>query len=173
MLDYLEFSFSIYRFHLTRRVSQTFSFSKPMKDQDQTEESQPYYNVFHVLLGGVSTRQLHTSIDSLIGATTVSCPLLHFLNPSKTLGFKAGSSATDHIIWMLKQGIISSYCGLGLGALLGARRASLVYLAENAHRMPVTKGGWYMYHKHRNYAIIRGAARRALPTGTFRLRGDN
>ena len=143
-----------------------------MKEQEETQEAKQGYNLFNILLGGVPTRQLHSSIDSLIGETTVSFPLLHFLNPSKTPAFKAGSSATDHIIWTLKQGIISSYCGLGLGALLGARRASLVYLAENAHRMPVTKGGWYMYHKHRNYAIIRGAARRALPTGTFRLRGD-
>ncbi|ODQ77561.1 hypothetical protein BABINDRAFT_163299 [Babjeviella inositovora NRRL Y-12698] len=33
----------------------------------------------------------------------------------------------------------------------GLKAASLKYLAENAHRLPKKKGGWYFYHKRKNH----------------------
>lgn len=57
-----------------------------------------------------------------------------------------------------------------IGALIGLRRdarlASLRFLAENAHRAPTTKEGWYYYHKTKNYKValagFKGAGRDGL-----------
>ncbi|WVQ77178.1 hypothetical protein IAR50_006861 [Cryptococcus sp. DSM 104548] len=47
--------------------------------------------------------------------------------------------------------------GLSIGFVRGGSRARLRFLAENAHRMPKTVGGWYFYTKTRNYRVIQGA----------------
>jgi len=41
--------------------------------------------------------------------------------------------------------------GTVVGAVRGSRRASLRFLAENAHRPPTTVQGWYFYNKTKNY----------------------
>ncbi|KAI9574916.1 hypothetical protein HD554DRAFT_127602 [Boletus coccyginus] len=41
--------------------------------------------------------------------------------------------------------------GTVIGAVRGSRRASLRFLAENAHRPPTTVQGWYFYNKTKNY----------------------
>ena len=62
--------------------------------------------------------------------------------------------------------------GLGFlsGLATGAQRASLVFLAENAHRRPTTVQGWYFYNKTKNYRVILGGAQQGLWTG-LRLSG--
>lgn len=65
--------------------------------------------------------------------------------------------------------------GLVTGAHQGWTIASLRYLAENAHRMPTTKGAWYFYYKRKNYVVLKDAivagfrrsAKYALATGMF------
>lgn len=47
--------------------------------------------------------------------------------------------------------------GLMSGFYGGFNLASLKYLALNAHRLPKTKGGWYFYHKRKNYVVMREA----------------
>jgi hypothetical protein len=37
------------------------------------------------------------------------------------------------------------------------KAAGLQYLAQNAHRLPTTKGGWYFYHKRKNYVVLKAA----------------
>lgn len=37
----------------------------------------------------------------------------------------------------------------------GFKLGSLRYLALNAHRLPKTKGGWYFYHKRKNYVVLK------------------
>lgn len=78
----------------------------------------------------------------------------------------------------LRIGMAATTAGL-VGLLTGARRgwtiASLRYLAENAHRMPKTKGGWYFYYKRKNYVVLKdsmisgfkGMAKYGLATGMF------
>lgn len=53
-------------------------------------------------------------------------------------------------------GTVAGGYGLITGFYRGFTRTSLQYLAENAHRMPSTKGGWYFYHKRKNYVVLRG-----------------
>ncbi|CAK9436305.1 uncharacterized protein LODBEIA_P08630 [Lodderomyces beijingensis] len=43
-----------------------------------------------------------------------------------------------------------------LGFYEGVQKAAARYLVENAHRLPTTKGGWYFYHKRKNYEMIVG-----------------
>lgn len=40
------------------------------------------------------------------------------------------------------------------GFYSGIKHASLQYLTENGHRLPRTVGGWYFYHKKKNYVMI-------------------
>lgn len=60
--------------------------------------------------------------------------------------------------------------GFVSGLATGAHRASLVFLAENAHRRPTTVQGWYFYNKTKNYKMILGGARQGVWTG-LRLSG--
>lgn len=46
--------------------------------------------------------------------------------------------------------------GTTIGLVRGARRASLRFLAENAHRPPKTLRGWYLYKKTKNYKMMLG-----------------
>ncbi|ORX36823.1 hypothetical protein BD324DRAFT_627315 [Kockovaella imperatae] len=45
--------------------------------------------------------------------------------------------------------------GFIIGAKRGGARARLRFLAENAHRPPKTKEGWYWYLRARNYIMIK------------------
>ncbi|KAJ9478250.1 hypothetical protein PHBOTO_001809 [Pseudozyma hubeiensis] len=61
----------------------------------------------------------------------------------------------------------STAFGLGLvsGVLTSGRKAGLVFMAENAHRLPDTVQGWYFYSKTKNYKVLLGAAKGGLKQG--------
>jgi len=46
---------------------------------------------------------------------------------------------------------LSFIVGMGLGVSHGSHLAGLRFRAENAHRLPTTPTGWYLYHKSKNY----------------------
>lgn len=41
--------------------------------------------------------------------------------------------------------------GFTLGSITTGHAASLRFRAENAHRLPISQPGWYLYHKSKNY----------------------
>lgn len=43
--------------------------------------------------------------------------------------------------------------GITIGVPHGAKKASYLFRAENAHRVPNSPSGWFQYHKWKNYAI--------------------
>lgn len=49
--------------------------------------------------------------------------------------------------------VCASSFGFVSGLLTGGQRASLQFLAENAHRQPRTLQGWYFYNKTKNYRV--------------------
>ena len=55
-----------------------------------------------------------------------------------------------------------TFAGFGLGLAEGARVTGYRYRAENAHRLPKTLGGWYFYHKTKNYVVTVGAVKEGL-----------
>lgn len=58
---------------------------------------------------------------------------------------------------------VGSACiGAASGLYEGIKSSSLRYLTENAHRLPTTVGGWYFYHKRKNYVMITSACRLAV-----------
>jgi hypothetical protein len=65
---------------------------------------------------------------------------------------------------------LATAIGGGYGMLSGFRSGynvgSLQYLAENAHRMPRTKGSWYFYHKRKNYVVLKQAMIDGAKRGT-------
>lgn len=72
---------------------------------------------------------------------------------------------------------LATAIGGGYGMLSGFRAsyklASLQYLAENAHRLPRTKGAWYFYHKRKNYVVLKqamgDATKRSIKFGSIGL----
>ncbi|KAL6454455.1 hypothetical protein SBY92_003920 [Candida maltosa Xu316] len=60
---------------------------------------------------------------------------------------------------------VGAVIGSMMGAYDGIKTSSLRYLTENAHRLPKTVGGWYFYHKKKNYMMITGGAKQALKRG--------
>lgn len=58
-------------------------------------------------------------------------------------------------------GLIGAFSGFYEGIKIG----SLRYLIENSHRLPRTVGGWYFYHKKKNYVMIVGGCKLALVQG--------
>lgn len=48
----------------------------------------------------------------------------------------------------------------------GIKSSSLRYLTENSHRLPKTVGGWYFYHKKKNYVMIINGVKSALKQST-------
>lgn len=51
---------------------------------------------------------------------------------------------------------LASVSGLLLGLTKGSMDAGLVFRAENAHRLPSTQTGWFLYHKSKNYNMMLG-----------------
>lgn len=52
------------------------------------------------------------------------------------------------------------------GFYSGIKQASLRYLTENGHRLPRTVGGWYFYHKKKNYVMIIQGFKQGVRLGT-------
>lgn len=51
---------------------------------------------------------------------------------------------------------LASFSGLLLGITKGSMDAGMVFRAENAHRLPTTQTGWFLYHKSKNYNMMLG-----------------
>lgn len=55
--------------------------------------------------------------------------------------------------------------GFSLGATLGGRKAADRYRAMNAHRLPSTQAGWYLYHRSKSYHTSLGAVKEGAKFG--------
>src|SRR5271168_3181938 len=60
---------------------------------------------------------------------------------------------------------LSFLVGMGLGVSHGSQVAGLRFRAENAHRLPSTPTGWYLYHKSKNYHMAYGGVKEGLKMG--------
>lgn len=61
--------------------------------------------------------------------------------------------------------LTSFLLGATLGLSHGAQRSGLRFRAENAHRLPHTPTGWFLYHKSKNYHMALGGIREGLKMG--------
>ncbi|KAF8455847.1 hypothetical protein BGX38DRAFT_1164881 [Terfezia claveryi] len=52
-----------------------------------------------------------------------------------------------------------------LGLLRGSHISSLRFRAENAHRLPKSQVGWYLYHKSKTYASLLGGVKEGVRNG--------
>lgn len=57
--------------------------------------------------------------------------------------------------------------GFTLGSMTAGRAASLRFRAENAHRLPISNPGWYLYHKSKNYYKWKFGIVEGLKKGTY------
>lgn len=75
---------------------------------------------------------------------------------------RLGLSPQQRLITM---GGLSGTYGFFHGIAQGARVSSLRFLAENAHRLPRTKGTWYFFHKRKNNVLLRDGINAGAKTG--------
>lgn len=61
--------------------------------------------------------------------------------------------------------LLSFTAGFSLGATHGGQTAALRFRAENAHRLPSSQVGWYLYHKSKNYNAMLGGIKEGLRMG--------
>ena len=59
----------------------------------------------------------------------------------------------------------STVAGAALGISHGGQAAGLRFRAENAHKLPNTSTGWYLYSKSKNYNIAWGGVKEGLKLG--------
>lgn len=67
---------------------------------------------------------------------------------TQRLGMPAGPRVALTVLAGGTYGVMSGFYG-------GFKVGSLQFLALNAHRLPKTKGGWYFYHKRKNYVVLK------------------
>lgn len=56
--------------------------------------------------------------------------------------------------------------GASLGMTVGGRKAADRYRAMNAHRLPSTQAGWYLYHRSKSYHTTVGGVKEGVKFGT-------
>ncbi|CAO2649905.1 Nn.00g011970.m01.CDS01 [Neocucurbitaria sp. VM-36] len=62
---------------------------------------------------------------------------------------------------------LSFLSGFTLGSISTGHMASLRFRAENAHRLPISQPGWYLYHKSKNYYKWRYGVVEGLRKGSY------
>jgi hypothetical protein len=55
--------------------------------------------------------------------------------------------------------------GLLIGTIKGSQDAGFRFRAENAHRLPTSQRGWFLYHKSKNYNMMLGGVVEGLKQG--------
>lgn len=63
--------------------------------------------------------------------------------------------------------IASFTCGFLLGSSQGAQKGAYRYRAENAHRLPTTQTGWFLYQKSKNYHAMLGGVKEGAKFGSI------
>lgn len=71
----------------------------------------------------------------------------------------------DPILRCIAIGGVSFISGFGLGSAHGSTNRALRYRAENAHHLPTSQAGWYLYGKSRNYHSIVGGVTEGVKVG--------
>jgi hypothetical protein len=57
-------------------------------------------------------------------------------------------------------------CGFILGSTHGSTKGANRYRAENAHRLPTTQTGWFLYQKSKNYHAMFGGVKEGTKLGS-------
>ncbi|KAL2912633.1 hypothetical protein HK105_207849 [Polyrhizophydium stewartii] len=96
--------------------------------------------------------------------------IARFLGGASHLKDRIEASVSPHTLWTARLALGGVATGIMIGAVKGAKRRSVQFLAENAHRLPTTVGGWYFYHRHKQMAMIHTAGVEAMrQAGHFAL----
>ena len=57
--------------------------------------------------------------------------------------------------------------GFSMGVTIGGRKAADRYRAMNAHRLPSTQAGWYLYHRSKSYHTTLGGVKEGARFGSI------
>lgn len=120
-----------------------------------------------------------SSHDPSTNSNAAHLPNHSLFSNLKNYTFYLFSSGTDHtyaksqlsplVIWNTQFILGGASGGFLTSTYISAKHQSRIFFAENLHRQPRMKIGWYYYHKHKNYAMIdagiRGGLKGALKFG--------
>lgn len=59
------------------------------------------------------------------------------------------------------------FTGFATGSSHGSIKSGARFRAENAHRLPVTEKGWYLYHKSKNNHVMLGGIKEGVKFGSI------
>lgn len=82
---------------------------------------------------------------------------MEYLSAIKTQLLRNGETENPQIALNTRLVLLSGCTGLFLGSLQQAYTSNNQFLAENAHRLPTTSGGWVMYHSRKQQHIVHSA----------------
>jgi hypothetical protein len=77
-------------------------------------------------------------------------PLIH-----RDLSERLSISVLNRVELSAAVGAISGFL---IGTIKGSQDAGFRFRAENAHRLPTSQRGWFLYHKSKNYNMMLGGA---------------
>ncbi|KAJ1529037.1 hypothetical protein HK096_009602, partial [Nowakowskiella sp. JEL0078] len=90
---------------------------------------------------------------------------VYVFSRSQTSRAASSEKLSPEIKWTTKICLGATVTGMIFGCYMAGSKRSLQFMAENAHRFPVTNRGWYFYHKHKNYEVIDAGFRGAFRQG--------
>ncbi len=72
---------------------------------------------------------------------------------------------SPHTLWSIKLSITSFYIGLVVGGYRSSLSRAKQFTVENFHLLPTSKRGWYMYHRYKNYSVIKSFIQNGIKSG--------
>lgn len=120
---------------------------------------------------------LITPMAALSDETLQATPV-HTDTPKKPPPFMRFPTSESREVWLSQQRLsmapqsrfiigttAATLIGMTLGVSQGAMMTGLRFRAENAHRLPASQTGWYLYHKSKNYHMMLGGLKEGLGMG--------
>ncbi|KAI9350934.1 magnesium transporter NIPA-domain-containing protein [Obelidium mucronatum] len=67
------------------------------------------------------------------------------------------TSYSPGLLWTTRMSLYLGLAGASMNGYIVGRQRSHQFLAENAHRLPKTHKGWYVYHRHKQLESMKSA----------------
>ncbi|KAJ3139128.1 hypothetical protein HK100_011826 [Physocladia obscura] len=112
-----------------------------------------------------------SDVDEAVSIAGALARYMTSLTPSSANPYAEKLAAySPALLWGSKSTFYVGLAGAASAATIASRNRNRQFLAENAHRLPKTKEGWYIYHRYKQLEIFRAASSwSAAPSGALRF----
>lgn len=138
----------------------------------------PGLKLTHLSTRGSTSKLVKLSLDIVCYLTYCHSPAMTTMTERDFIGQRAMAtspldvaSPPDRLSLTPRNRILLAATSAGmiggvLGLSHGSNMTSLRFRAENAHRLPTSQQGWFLYHKSKNYAVALGGVKEAARMST-------